>query len=397
MEQTEFSTSDPEHAAATIQDSYRVTGGVRISDYTDGFTFAQEARGTAEFAVTRFQCSATVDYHGPLGGLLCVEQVHAGRLSVRTADADLRTVAGDICLIPPHEPWQATTQDIDMAPLMLDRERVATYAATVGGIEPGAFRFTGLEPISPARARHWHATVAHIGQEVLANPEVAAEPLVRAEVFRTLVSGMLTLFPNTAVAALGETPAPGSGRAGPAVLRRALAFIDDNAHRPIGLTEIAQAARIGPRVLQDLFLAHQGRTPLEHLRQVRLARAHTDLVAADPARGDTVAAIAARWGFTRIGLFTLHYRRTFGYPPVLTLDMNGSLRQPGGRSGLTLDQAEQTRARADEALADARSAHERAVRSREEAEQTRLRILRRTGDDTRSDQVADRPDQRTGD
>ncbi|WP_372462986.1 helix-turn-helix transcriptional regulator [Pseudonocardia kujensis] len=111
------------------------------------------------------------------------------------------------------------------------------------------------------------------------------------------------------MAALHDRPALGWGSAAPAALRRGLAFIDDNAQRPIGLTDIATAARIGPRGLQQLFRRHYGRSPLEHLRHVRLARAHTDLQTADPTRGDTVDTIAARWGFAHPGRFASRYQR----------------------------------------------------------------------------------------
>ena len=56
----------------------------------------------------------------------------------------------------------------------------------------------------------------------------------------------------------------------------------------------------------------------EHLRSVRLDRAHADLVAADPAV-DTVAAIALRWGFGHAGRFAKDYRARFRRSPSDTL------------------------------------------------------------------------------
>ena len=96
---------------------------------------------------------------------------------------------------------------------------------------------------------------------------------------------------------LGDRPAPGTLHAEPVVLRRAVEFIDANAHRPVSTGEIAAAARISGRSLQHGFRRHRDTTPLNYLRQVRMDRAHHDLHVADPARGETVAAIAARWGF----------------------------------------------------------------------------------------------------
>jgi transcriptional regulator GlxA family with amidase domain len=129
---------------------------------------------------------------------------------------------------------------------------------------------------------------------------------------------MLWIFPNNAVAALDERPAPGT-RAEPATVRRAVAFIDANAHRPIGLADIAEAARLSARGLRRAFRRYRGCTPLHYLRQVRLAGAHRDLQAGDPTRGDTVPIIAARWGFTHAGTFSADYRRIHGRSPSQTL------------------------------------------------------------------------------
>jgi transcriptional regulator GlxA family with amidase domain len=104
----------------------------------------------------------------------------------------------------------------------------------------------------------------------------------------------------------------------PQTLRRAIAFIHDNAHRDIGLTDIASAIGVTPRSVQYTFRRHLGTTPLEYLRRVRLDRAHRDLQAADPAV-DTVMAIAGRWRFGHPGRFSIAYKEAFGHPPSRTL------------------------------------------------------------------------------
>ncbi len=50
-----------------------------------------------------------------------------------------------------------------------------------------------------------------------------------------------------------------------------------------------------------------------------MRRAHEDLVAADPTRGDTVAAIADRWRFRHHGRFAVDYRAHYGVSPSETL------------------------------------------------------------------------------
>ncbi|WP_326547001.1 helix-turn-helix transcriptional regulator [Mycolicibacterium sp. ND9-15] len=103
-----------------------------------------------------------------------------------------------------------------------------------------------------------------------------------------------------------------------AVLRRAIAFINENAHREITLGDIADAVNVTPRSVQYAFRRHLGMTPLEYLRLVRLDCAHRELQTADP-RSDTVMAIAGRWGFSHAGRFSDVYKRTFGTAPSETL------------------------------------------------------------------------------
>jgi transcriptional regulator GlxA family with amidase domain len=110
-----------------------------------------------------------------------------------------------------------------------------------------------------------------------------------------------------------ETPA-----AQPQTLRRAIAFIHENAHRDIGLSDIAAALDVTPRSVQYMFRRHLATTPLEYLRRVRLDRAHRDLQAADPAV-DTVMEIAGRWRFGHPGRFSMAYKEAFGRPPSRTL------------------------------------------------------------------------------
>ena len=152
-------------------------------------------------------------------------------------------------------------------------------------------------------------------QELLANDEIMGSTLARGQVFHTLACALLTTFPNTTHTL---DPARDPVRAEPATIRRAVEFVDANAHRDIGLTEIAEAARLGVRGLQLAFRRHLGTTPTALLRRVRLENAHRQLLAADPAT-TTVSAVAMQWGFASHSTFTAHYRAAYGVLPSVTL------------------------------------------------------------------------------
>ncbi len=98
---------------------------------------------------------------------------------------------------------------------------------------------------------------------------------------------------------------------------RARAYIADNAHRRIGLLDIAAAAGVSPRTLQARFRERLGMSPTQHLRRVRLEHVRADLLAR---RGGSVAEVAWQWGFGNLGRFAAEYRRTYGTLPSADLD-----------------------------------------------------------------------------
>jgi transcriptional regulator GlxA family with amidase domain len=158
-----------------------------------------------------------------------------------------------------------------------------------------------------------------VQRDLLPSDALMANPLIRHQVVRTLTLALLASFPNAALDALLDPLSSMPVAGDPATVRRAVAFVDEHAGEPIGVEDIADAARVGVRALQLAFRKHRDTTPLEYLRRVRLDRAHRDLQDADPTRGDTVAGIATRWGFAHPGTFAIEYRRTYGRPPSATL------------------------------------------------------------------------------
>ena len=106
----------------------------------------------------------------------------------------------------------------------------------------------------------------------------------------------------------------------PTVVQHALDFCEAHAGEPISTEDIAMAVHTGVRSLQRAFRRHLQMTPLSHLLNVRLERAHQDLRRiADGHAGGTVSDVAMRWGFTHLGRFAAQYRKQYGRTPVQTL------------------------------------------------------------------------------
>ncbi|HEY2298606.1 MAG TPA: helix-turn-helix transcriptional regulator [Jatrophihabitans sp.] len=194
----------------------------------------------------------------------------------------------------------------------------ARFVADVASGDPSAsgapWRLLDTNPVVGG-ARRWRETVRY-ATGVLAEPELAASPLIAASIARLLAATFVTVFPNNSV------PTPTSldrNDAHTATLRRAMSFIEANPDLDISVTDIAQAAFVTSRAVQVAFRRHLDTTPMAYLRRVRLDRAHVDLVQARPGDGATVSAIAARWGFSSLGRFARQYRETYGVTPSESL------------------------------------------------------------------------------
>ena len=233
------------------------------------------------------------------------------RLTIGAETVNLRD--GECFLLPADQPYQAALDALNIANTTISMADLQSDAAARIDQEPIEINFA--RPITPAAGRHWSQTMRYVEGMIRNSPLLVSAPLARRELSWLVNSAVLACFPNSTLDAEtasypGDTPQP---------LRRALLFIDEHAGEPITLNEIASAARLSPRGVQAAFRRHLDTTPLAHLRGVRMERAHRDLQSAQPANGESVATIAARWGFIHLGRFAMAYRRRYGSSPSQTL------------------------------------------------------------------------------
>lgn len=92
------------------------------------------------------------------------------------------------------------------------------------------------------------------------------------------------------------------------------AYPEDN----FNVLQLAQAAGVSIRQLQQSFIQYTGLAPSAWLRMRRLNAAHRDLQQASPAH-TTVAEIAMRRSFWHLGRFAESYRKLFNEQPKYTL------------------------------------------------------------------------------
>ena len=169
------------------------------------------------------------------------------------------------------------------------------------------------------RGYSWAALLRLLLAQLDDPDSVLHEPLAAMPFADTIVNGFL-LVASPAYRQALERPAE---RIRPAALSDATDIIHADAHTPLTTSELARRCHVSVRTLQEGFQRHLGTTPMAYLRSVRLARAHAELLAADPSRL-TVGSVSRRWGFTNPTRFAQLHRSAYGEFPAETLRRRSS-------------------------------------------------------------------------
>ncbi|GJD75789.1 helix-turn-helix transcriptional regulator [Methylobacterium goesingense] len=183
------------------------------------------------------------------------------------------------------------------------------HAALTGGDPLALPRLAPVAEIASPGMRALFCTVREVRRQVQEAPRSGdlLVPLVR----EIMAYQLLSVWPRqtAASAAIGREGAPRS-------LQTALDYIMANLGSPLMLADIAAAAGISVRSLQDRFRRDLGQTPVRFLIDQRLEHAHRDLLS--PGNTLSVAAIARRWGFAHPSNFGQRYRNRYGCTPSAT-------------------------------------------------------------------------------
>lgn len=205
--------------------------------------------------------------------------------------------------------------DLDFTPhrqnlVHLSADFVEDTASELHGGPAQVVAFDHAADPRPEALVRWREAVASATPAIVGQ---GSSPLARLEAQLAIARALLHLFPWSAVDIPATVRTPRTAR-----LREAVEFVHEHAHEPITPSDIARAAHLHTRTLQQAMNQHMGTTPSGYLRQVRLDRVRRELVAAAP--GDArVAEVAVRWGFGNLGRFSAAYTARFGEYPSDTL------------------------------------------------------------------------------
>lgn len=156
--------------------------------------------------------------------------------------------------------------------------------------------------------------MAHLTRQLNQPSTNLRHELLQSQAESLVMSTMLlNLEHNYRAELLHESAAPK-----PHYIKKAQAYICENAHLPLTPTDIAQEANVSVRSIYAGFQTYLQTTPMGYVRDVRLDKIRSELQQSDPS-STTIQVVMARYGFTSAGNFSASYRRRFGELPSNTL------------------------------------------------------------------------------
>jgi AraC-like DNA-binding protein len=166
--------------------------------------------------------------------------------------------------------------------------------------------------------RSWMHMFTVFAQELFRTDSALAQPLVATPFVDSLLHALLLSADHPYREALAER----TKCVAPHTIRPAVDIIESEPHRPLTVASLAAECHVSSRALQQSFIRHMGMSPMTYLRQVRLRRAHQQLLESDPSV-ETVASIAKRWGYSNAGRFAAAHATRYGETPAATLRRSG--------------------------------------------------------------------------
>lgn len=271
--------------------------------HMDYLEFSGTALGTIAFGEKNIQTPPLKNYYLLI---FCL----SGKAQLKANGTDVSVNKKQGILVNDSDVLQGQfSQDCEQFIFRLDHDYVSSYLGRAGA------KFRPRVDLNNPRLSPWLSLL----RMVTGNPNMLEMVKSQAGIAREL-AGLLT---QTLLEGHEPIELCGSrGGACPRSVHRGIAFMEAYAAEPITLDDIAEAAGVPPRTLQEAFHRFRDTTPMRYLRNIRLDIARNRLISGDPEV--KVACVALECGINHFGRFSREYSLRFGESPSATLKKRGA-------------------------------------------------------------------------
>ncbi|PYE19459.1 AraC family transcriptional regulator [Williamsia limnetica] len=258
--------------------------------------------------IARIGWGAEVSIETDHPGAYAINIPLGGRLESRTARDSVVSTPGLATVNPPDTPTLITrwSSACTIVGVRIDRDHLHRELGRV--MARPDVRLPAQIDLRASAGAGWLRMVRAV------HAEADDEGLWRNPIVAQQLSGALTSA--LVLAAIGE-PDGDHQQIRPRIVTRVVDAVHADPSRAWTAADMADAAGVSVRRLQEGFREYVGMSPREYLNDVRLVRVNGEL--SDPGAVISVTEVAMKWGFTHTGRFAASYRRKYGESPSDTL------------------------------------------------------------------------------
>lgn len=272
------------------------------------FSYRYASSGDATMTLRAVQFGGRLSGEMPAGDDFVVQWITRGTGILDVGQHAIHLEVGQPQMWP-GTAFEFAFEDYDQRLVQVNRTAVDEIAAE-RGVAVARAKFDHAARPDDAAMRQWRQTMHLISATTM---DRTASPLLQAEMGRLAAVSLLELYPQATADLPAELLLPQHAR-----IRHVAEYVHEHAHLPITSTDLATLANLSLRALQVSFHRLLGMSPNAYIRQVRLERIRTELLASEPATTN-VADVARYWGFAHPGRFSATYAAKYGEYPRDTL------------------------------------------------------------------------------
>jgi AraC-like DNA-binding protein len=277
-------------------------------------TFFHRSAGKAGVARMSFGGEVAIN-PGKLDDFVLVQAVITGREHVVTDQLHLNCIPGHATVFNYHRhSFFNHFPGTDKLLIRVDRELLeTTLQIQLGRSIKQDIYFQPHLSMNTSAGQSWLQTLAWAYTQLSNRPVLS--PHLASQIGEMLASALLESHESNYSQALLETA---EKQVLPAVIRVVEEYLEEHAHEPISIAQIAAHAGVSARSIQLSFQRFRGLSPMQLLKEIRLRRVRVELETKQLA-GTQVSSTALNWGFTHLGRFSTDYKQRFGESPSMTL------------------------------------------------------------------------------
>ncbi|SDH47026.1 AraC family transcriptional regulator [Pseudonocardia oroxyli] len=314
-------TSDVDEASAAISRAY-APNKLQIASRPSRFEMRLWTAAMPGVEFGYVELGTDVRLYAPPPRYYVVVLAGVGHVRVGQRRSSVLATGGRAVVVAPDEPvhFEDWSQDCRLITARFEPTALENALASLLGRTPATpLRFNIRLDLDEPHAGAFLRTLQLLRSESSRPDGMMADPLMAGSLAGLTMTALLRGQPHNYSVELSD---PGR-RTAPASIGNALDLIEAKAAEIASVTDLAAAAGVSVRALEEGFRRHVGTPPMTYLREFRLARIHAELTAADP-DSTTASAIARRWGVHHYGRFAASYSSRYGVSPAETLRRGGS-------------------------------------------------------------------------